>query len=61
MECEISTNGYSREFNYKMKELSNMVYPLVGNKFKSSNNSYSYGNTFSNNMNSTLEQMKRNY
>ena len=61
MECEITTNGYSREFNYKMKELSNMVYPLIGNKYKPSNSGYSYGSTFSNNMNNTLEQMKRNY
>ena len=61
MECEITTNGYSREFNLKMKELSNMVYPLIGNKFKSSSSGYSYGNAFSSNMNNTLEQMKRNY
>ena len=61
MECVITTNGYSREFNSKMKELSNMVYPLIGNKYKSANIGNSYNNTFSNNMNSTLEQMKRNY
>ena len=58
MECEISTSGYSREFNTKIKELANMVYPLIGNKYKPQTN-YSYNNTFSNNMNSTLEQMKR--
>ena len=60
MECEISTNGYSREFNAKIKELANMVYPLIGNKYKQVGN-YSYNNTFSSNMNNTLEQMKRNY
>lgn len=58
MECEISTSGYSREFNSKIKELANMVYPLIGNKYKPQN-SYSYNNTFSNNMNDTLERMKR--
>ena len=60
MDCEISTNGYSREFNMKIKELGNMVYPLIGNKYKPAGD-YSYNNTFSSNMNNTLEQMKRNY
>ena len=60
MDCEISTNGYSREFNMKMKELGSMVYPLIGNKYKPAGD-YSYNNTFSSNMNNTLEQMKRNY
>ena len=58
MECEVSTSGYSREFNSKIKELANMVYPLIGNKYKPPT-SYSYNNTFSSNMNNTLEQMKR--
>ena len=60
MDCEISTNGYSREFNMKMKELASMVYPLIGNKYKPVGD-YSSNNRFSSNMNSTLEQMKRNY
>ena len=60
MDCEISTNGYSREFNMKIKELGSMVYPLIGNKYKPAGD-YSYNNTFSSNMNNTLEQMKRNY
>ena len=58
MECEISTSGYSREFNTKIKELANMVYPLIGNKYRPQTN-YSYNSTFSKNMNNTLEQMKR--
>ena len=61
MECEISTSGYSREFNSKIKELANMVYPLIGNKYQSQQSGYTYNNTFSTNMNSTLEQMKRKY
>ena len=61
MDCAISTNGYSREFNIKIKELANMVYPLIGNKYKPAGD-YSYNNsTFSSNMNNTLEQMKRKY
>ena len=65
MDCEITTNGYSKEFNTKLKELANMVYPLIG-KYKPpvSNNSYgNYGSNrgFSSNMNNTLEQMKRKF
>ena len=61
MECELSFNGYSKEFNSKIKELANMVYPLIGNRYQSKSNGYSYNNTFSTNMNSTLEQMKKKY
>lgn len=59
--CEISLNGYSKVFIQKLKELTNMVYPLIGSKqtYKPVND---YGNTkFSNDMNNTLNQMKRNY
>lgn len=60
MDCEMSINGYSREFSMKLKELANMVYPLIGNKYKPMGD-YSTNNRFSSNMNNTLEQMKRNY
>ena len=30
MDCEISINGYSKFFNAKLKEVANMVYPLIG-------------------------------
>ena len=60
IECEISLKGYSKEFMQTLKQLASMVY--------SNNNSYtppSMGrneeNNFSSNMNSTLEQMRRNY
>ena len=63
MDCNISTNGYSKEFTMKLKELANMVYPLIGNRYQSAGNTYGAyeSNSFSSNMNNTLEQMKRNY
>ena len=60
MDCEISINGYSKIFNSKLKELANMVYPLLGNKYKPMGD-YSSGYKFSANMNNTLEQMKNKY
>ena len=60
IECEISLKGYSKEFMQTLKQLASMVY--------SNNSSYAppsmgrnEGNNFSSNMNSTLEQMRRNY
>ena len=60
MECEISIKGYSKTFNAKLKELANLVYPLLGNKYKPMGD-YSSDNKFSTNMNNTLEQMKNRY
>ncbi len=61
MDCEISINGYSKNFTNRLKELANMVYPLVGGgKFKP-NSDYSPSNKFSADMNNTLEQMKNRY
>lgn len=60
MDCEITINGYSRNFNMKLKELANMVYPLLGNKYKSVGD-YSSNYKFSADMNNTLEQMKNRY
>ena len=68
--CNISLNGYSKEFIAALRKLANMVYPLIANtqtynKSKYNNPKYNkYANnntTFSNNMNSTLDKMKRNY
>ena len=64
IECEITLKGYSKSFMQTLKELSNMVYSVSQTK----NNTYTPpsagnigGNAFSSNMNSTLEQMRRNY
>lgn len=66
--CNISLNGYSKDMINSLKKLANMVYPLIGNdmnrnKARYSNIKYNkYADkSFSNNMNSTLDKMKRNY
>ena len=67
--CNITLSGYSKEFINSLNKLANMVYPVIGNsmnsnKAKYSNpkyNKYAAGSTFSNDMNSTLDKMKRNY
>lgn len=60
MDCEISINGYSKNFNMKLKELANMVYPLLNNKYKPMGD-YAGNNKFSTDMNHTLEQMRNKY
>ena len=65
--CNISLNGYSKEFMKSLKDLADGVYPLLngnntgampkGQKY----NNYSNNNKFSNDMSNTLEQMKNNY
>lgn len=32
--CKVSTNGYTKNFMTALKQLGNMVYPLLNNKFK---------------------------
>lgn len=66
--CNISLNGYPKEFMNALRKLANMVYPLIGtssnsNKAKYNNPKYNKyaNNTFSSNMNSTLDKMKRNF
>lgn len=59
--CKISLNGYSKQFMQALKELGNVVYPLIGGK-QAYKPVESYGNSkFSSNMNNTLNQMKKNY
>lgn len=60
--CEISTNGYSKNFMISLEKLSNMVYPLLSNNDKQMGKINAYQpNGFSNNMNETLNKMKKNY
>lgn len=54
--CNITTNGYSKDFMNSLKKLSNMVYPLLSNTPKY--NQYSGTNSFSNDMNNILNKMK---
>ncbi len=65
--CNISIQGYPKEFLQALKKLGNMVYPLIGNeknnkKQKYENQKYNkYAtNVFSSNTNSTLDKMRRN-
>ncbi len=63
--CQITTNGYSKNFMSSLEKLSNMVYPLLSvndrkmGKLNSYNSDQARG--FSNNMNDTLNKMKNNY
>lgn len=66
--CNITLSGYSKEFINSLNKLANMVYPVIGNSMNSNKAKYSNpkynkyaGSTFSNDMNSTLDKMKRNY
>ena len=68
--CDITLKGYSKQFMQILKELGNMIYPLVSGRgtyvpptSKSKNNSQmnSQMGTFSPSMNDTLNQMKRNF
>lgn len=54
VECRISVNGYSKNFIAEFKKLANSVYPLLDKK-------YVPRKAFSDNMDNTLEQMKRRY
>lgn len=61
IECSMSLKGYSKGFMQILRELSNMVYPLT-NTYTPPTASGSKGkNTFTPNMNNTLNQMKNNY
>ena len=60
--CQITTNGYSKNFMMSLDKLSNMVYPLISNGSAYQEKRNSYGtNGFSNNINATLNKMKNNY
>ena len=67
--CNISTNGYSKELGGALNKLAGMVYPLItGNALakakkntKQNYNDYNSGISFSNEMNNTLDKMKNNF
>lgn len=54
--CNITTNGYSKDFMNALRKLGNMVYPLLANNSKY--NQYSGASNFSNDMNNILNKMK---
>ena len=59
--CEIKTNGYSKNLLASLEKLSNMVYPLLSNGSNNGKLNNYNSNGFSNNMNNTLNKMKNNY
>ena len=63
IECNISLKGYSKVFMQTLKELGNMIYPVVNNKrgYQPPSVNNPSNNVFSQNMNNTLDQMKRRY
>lgn len=60
--CNISLKGYSKIFMQTLKELGNMIYPTLSGKgtYRPPVAGYNQGN-FSQNMNNTLNQMKKRY
>ncbi len=62
IECNISLKGYSKMFMQTLRELGNMVYQVNNMGYRPPTaKGYSNGNTFSPNINNTLNQMKNNY
>ncbi len=67
IECEISLKGYSKMFLQTLRELGNMIYPIVTTTPKNSRNyqppsaQANQRENFSPSMNNTLDRMKRGY
>lgn len=60
--CELSINRYPKTFINSLKELAGVVYPLLNKQtYKPKQINYENTNHFSNNMNDTLERMKKHY
>ena len=68
VECEIKLNGYPKEFRARLNALAEVIYPLLPNKNavkpkknrkEAQNNQYS--NSFSSDMNNTLNNMRKKY
>ncbi len=58
--CTISLNGYTKPFMAALKQLCNMIYPLI-NKQTYSPRGDKYSSNFSTEMDDTLKKMKRKY
>lgn len=66
VDCDLSLNGYPKQFMSSLRNLANMIYPLLSNnktnKYTppSINNFNNNNNPFSNQMDNTLNQMRNN-
>ena len=58
--CNVTLNGYTKSLTDALKGLCNMIYPLINQKTYSPRGD-KYKSNFSNEMNDTLNKMKRNY
>ena len=58
--CSINSTGYTKPFTMALKDLCNMIYPLI-NRQTYSPRGEKYQDNFSNQMNDTLNKMKRKY
>ena len=60
--CSITLNGYTKQFMSSLKELANMVYPLVGKQvYAPMNGRKGRKDPFSNQVNDTLNKMRNKY
>ena len=58
--CSISLNGYTKQFMMALRELANMVYPLISKQHYDSKTTMR-ADPFSNKINNTLNKMKEKY
>ena len=61
IECNISLKGYSKAFMQSLKSLANMVYPSTNTYRPPMSSNNASNNTFSTNINNTLDRMKNSY
>ena len=71
IDCKITTDSYSKEFQTVLKNLASVVYPLLPGKGQKNKRGYNYdvntenysnnNNGFSNSVNNTLNNMKKRY
>ena len=66
IECQIKLNGYPKEMKAKLTALAENIYPLLpnnSNKNQKNKKGYNnqYSNSFSQDMNATLNNMRNKY
>ena len=62
MNCSISLNGYTKQMIMSLRQLANMVYPLVNKQSYSPMNELKQRrDPFSSHVNDTLNKMKKKY
>lgn len=61
--CNITLKGYTKKLIKELQQLASMVYPLVNQPkyISKSNNKKNITSVFSNEINNTLNKMKKNY